>query len=206
MATVIKARKPLGEMAIPTSNGGNNSQEDMTVEQYLTKQSDEMILDLQKHAADLINQLRREYQEGAAAIKAMMSDSASKAKRLCVTLKCVAGAHMGQKFRLEPANDNEEDVFKIGRSTGRLFKEKGVSLYKDKEISTTHAKIEIKNGQAFLVDVRSTNGTLLNNVEIEAQVPLRLQNGDVICMGSSELLVQITDVGALDEDENFASV
>ena len=55
-----------------------------------------------------------------------------------------------------------EDIFKIGRSTGRLFKEKGVSLYKDKEISTTHAKVEIRNGQVFLMDVRSTNGTQLN--------------------------------------------
>jgi hypothetical protein len=36
---------------------------------------------------------------------------------------------------------NGEDVFKMGRSTGRLFKEKGVSLYKDREISTTHAKV-----------------------------------------------------------------
>lgn len=31
----------------------------------------------------------------------------------------------------------------MGRSTGKLFKEKGVSLYKDKEISTTHAKVMI---------------------------------------------------------------
>ena len=57
-----------------------------------------------------------------------------------------------------------EDIFKIGRSTGRLFKEKGVSLYKDKEISTTHAKVEIRNGQVFLMDVRSTNGTQLNGL------------------------------------------
>ncbi len=35
-----------------------------------------------------------------------------------------------------------EDVFKIGRSTGRQFKEKGVSIYKDKEVSTTHAKVD----------------------------------------------------------------
>lgn len=103
-------------------------------------------------------------------------------------------------INIQKADDN---VFKIGRSTGRLFKEKGVSLYKDKEISTTHAKIEIKNGQAFIIDVRSTNGTLLNGKEIEANIPIRLTHGDVICMGGSEMHVHISD---LDEEENFASV
>jgi hypothetical protein len=42
---------------------------------------------------------------------------------------------------LFPIQPDGEDVFKMGRSTGKLFKEKGVSLYKDKEISTTHAKV-----------------------------------------------------------------
>ena len=80
----------------------------------------------------------------------------------CITLKCIGGPHLGQRFRLEASTDADEDTFKMGRSTGKIFKEKGVSLYKDKEISTTHAKIEIRNGQVFLIDCRSTNGTQLN--------------------------------------------
>eukprot|EP00604_Paraphysomonas_vestita_P003828 CAMPEP_0174824098 /NCGR_PEP_ID=MMETSP1107-20130205/30556_1 /TAXON_ID=36770 /ORGANISM="Paraphysomonas vestita, Strain GFlagA" /LENGTH=92 /DNA_ID=CAMNT_0016049513 /DNA_START=246 /DNA_END=521 /DNA_ORIENTATION=- len=83
----------------------------------------------------------------------------------------------------------------MGRSTGRLFREKGVSLYKDKEISTTHAKIELRNGQVFLVDVESTNGTQLNGGDtIDPHTPLLLRDGDVITMGSTELLVSISDM------------
>ena len=135
-----------------------------------------------------------------------------------------------------------EDIFKIGRSTGRLFKEKGVSLYKDKEISTTHAKVEIRNGQVFLMDVRSTNGTQLNGLvnltiyttllhvhiylvcipythcilitrltynihiyreTVEANVPLRLREGDVVTMGSTDLKVHISDLGQEEETENI---
>ena len=38
----------------------------------------------------------------------------------------------------------------MGHSTGRLFREKGVSLYKDKEISTTHAKVMYTYYHIFL--------------------------------------------------------
>jgi pSer/pThr/pTyr-binding forkhead associated (FHA) protein len=105
---------------------------------------------------------------------------------------------------LEASPDLSDDVFKIGRSTGRLFKEKGVSLYKDKEISTTHSKIELRNGQAFLIDANSTNGTCLNNELMEALAPLRLKDGDVITLGSTELLVNITDME--DPQENTSTI
>ena len=115
-------------------------------------------------------------------------------------LRCNTGAHAGQKFRLEAnGTSEEENTFKLGRSTGRQFKEKGVSLYKDKEISTTHAIIEIKFGQAFFTDVGSTNGSLLNDAEIERKVPIRLQDNDVLMLGGSELYVTVTD---LDDEEN----
>ena len=186
-----------------SSNSNSNNDNSLTVEQFLTNQCDIIIADLQAHAQTLISQLKNEFQEGSEQLKSLLVSSSSKAKRLCVTLRCTEGAHSGQRFRLEPTTDNGEDSFKMGRSTGKLFKEKGVSLYKDKEISTTHAKIEVKNGQVFLTDNRSTNGTILNGVEIERLVPIRLKESDIIIMGTTELHVQITDV----EDElNFASV
>ena len=190
--------------AVPSSSYGNG---ELTVEQFLNQQMVEITNDVQKHAQQLIARLKAEYEEGAQEVWALMSSSSSQAakeeKKLCVLLKCVAGAHIGQKFRLEPATSTGEDVFKMGRSTGKLFKEKGVSLYKDKEISTTHGRIEIRNGQVFFVDAESTNGSQLNGADVGAQAPMRLRNGDVITMGSTELSVSISDLDG-GEKENDA--
>jgi hypothetical protein len=137
--------------------------DEITVEQFLTAQCDKILMvgvdlrlfahlysqDLRQHGNSLIEKLRREYEDGANEIKQLILEVSSSSKKMCVTLKCIAGAHLGQKFRLEPGNENGEDVFKMGRSTGRLFREKGVSLYKDKEISTTHARV---CALAFLID------------------------------------------------------
>eukprot|EP01031_Cornospumella_fuschlensis_P025355 gene25355-30616_t len=190
MATVMKPRRP--QVAEPAVNSAS-IEDNMTVEKYLEAKFEEMIKDFRNHSETLVMKLRREYADGAAAIGAMMP-TPDTGKALCVTLKCVAGPHIGQRFRLEPSTDDGEDVFKMGRSTGKLFKEKGVSLYKDKEISTTHAKVEIRNGQAFVIDMKSTNGSQLNGEDLQDQTPYRLKDGDVITMGSTELLVHITDI------------
>eukprot|EP00598_Pedospumella_elongata_P003881 CAMPEP_0184978384 /NCGR_PEP_ID=MMETSP1098-20130426/8887_1 /TAXON_ID=89044 /ORGANISM="Spumella elongata, Strain CCAP 955/1" /LENGTH=184 /DNA_ID=CAMNT_0027501507 /DNA_START=35 /DNA_END=589 /DNA_ORIENTATION=+ len=166
--------------------------DNMTVEQFLEQRFQLILQDFKTHTASLISNLRSEYAEGVRSVKDMMSEATQK-RAFCVTLKCIGGPHIGQKFRLEPTEDGE-DVFKMGRSTGKLFKEKGVSLYKDKEISTTHAKIEMRNGQVFLIDAKSTNGTQLNNIDVEPMTPLRLKDGDVVCMGSTELLVRVSDM------------
>eukprot|EP00596_Hydrurales_sp_CCMP1899_P007822 CAMPEP_0119035386 /NCGR_PEP_ID=MMETSP1177-20130426/2312_1 /TAXON_ID=2985 /ORGANISM="Ochromonas sp, Strain CCMP1899" /LENGTH=55 /DNA_ID=CAMNT_0006993491 /DNA_START=120 /DNA_END=284 /DNA_ORIENTATION=- len=55
-----------------------------------------MIMDFQKHSADLISKLKDEYQDGALEIQKLMpSSSSSDSKKLCITLKCVGGPHIG---------------------------------------------------------------------------------------------------------------
>lgn len=56
--------------------------------------------ELRDHAEDLVARIRKQYADGAAAIQAMVS-IAEDAPSVCVTLKVIAGPHIGQKFRLE---------------------------------------------------------------------------------------------------------
>ena len=199
------ARKPLLEM----KKGGNQqlAQDDgeMTVEQFLETQCVEIVKDLRNHGQSLIKKLRQEYVDQSASVHELVKRSAEQSKHVCVNLKCIVGPHMGQKFRLEPTTTSGEDVFKIGRSTGKLFKEKGVSMYKDKEISTTHAKVEVRGGRVFFIDVRSTNGSSINDKSVDVECPVRLRDGDKISIGGSELLVNIneTEDEALDDIVSF---
>lgn len=187
------------------------SDDEITVEQYLEKQCKEMIDEVQKKTKDLISRLRKEFVAGKKDIEQMMSSSLTSKndKKVCILLKVLSGPHIGQKFRLENAKESDtEAVFKLGRSTGKAFKEKGVSLYKDKEVSTTHARIEIRNGEIFYVDTKSTNGSQLNKAEIESQVPTRLKDGDVLGIGGSDVSVKIAndDIYDIENGDNFASV
>lgn len=53
----------------------------------------------------------------------------------------------------------------------------------------------MRNGQVFLVDVASTNGTQVNGGDdLNPHTPTLLKDEDVIALGSTELLVGISDV------------
>jgi len=65
-------------------------------------------------------------------------------------------------------------VVKIGRSPANDF------VIKEKTVSSKHAAIEQKNGEYFLSDLGSTNGTRVNGKEIEPNAPQKLNEGDVI--------------------------
>lgn len=193
MAEVSTARVPLTQVKVNNSSS-KISDDELTVEEYLTMHCDKIIDNLRSHGDKLVFKLRSELDSEVQKIQEIMKTSASKTKLLICTVKCTAGPHIGQKFRLEPKTESGDDVFKIGRSTGKLFKEKGVSMYKDKEVSTTHGKIETRNGHVFFTDVRSTNGTSINGNDLEEQIPIRLHDGDVIRIGSSELTIKIDSI------------
>jgi hypothetical protein len=206
MATVINAKKVSPTTVLSTATKAPLQPavvfegENLTVEQFLEKKFEGLVQELRDHADQLVSQLRKQYSDGAAAIQAIVSATES-SPNVCVTLKAIAGPHIGQRFCLEASPENAEEVFKIGRSTGKVFKEHGVSLHRDKEISTLHAKIEIRNGEAFFIDSKSTNGSQLNGDECDGNIAYRLKDADVITMGSTELVVHISNSR---DDENEA--
>lgn len=59
----------------------------------------------------------------------------------------------------------------------------------DQGVSRLHAVIRSSDKGHFLVDLDSTNGTLLNDERLEPKTARRLQNGDTIRFG--QLLVQV---------------
>ena len=69
----------------------------------------------------------------------------------------------------------------------------------DRMLSKSHCVIEDHNGNVLVVDL-STNGTFLNYSKIPlGKLPTPLNNGDVLCIGTYELVVEIggdvADVG-----------
>ena len=55
----------------------------------------------------------------------------------------------------------------------------------DRYASGLHCRVFDRSGAYYVEDMQSTNGTLLNDATVEAEVPL--QDGDVIRIGDTEL-------------------
>ncbi|KIC14368.1 type VI secretion system-associated FHA domain protein TagH [Leisingera sp. ANG-Vp] len=63
----------------------------------------------------------------------------------------------------------------------------------DQQLSRNHCVIEDHNGNVVVVDL-SSNGTFLNYSKIPlGRTPTPLNNGDVLCIGNYELVVEIRD-------------
>ena len=98
-----------------------------------------------------------------------------------VRAEVIEGLYAGQTFDLKPKS--RSPCF-IGRSAGKKFRDRGISMPNDGEVSTTHAKVEVKGGKAYYTDVGSTNGTLLNGQEVEPDVALLITDGMQLLIGA----------------------
>jgi len=68
----------------------------------------------------------------------------------------------------------------VGRST-----DNDLPIEDDQYASAHHARFEPRSDGVWILDAGSTNGTFLNGVRLEA--PQRLQAGDVVRVGSTDL-------------------
>ena len=63
----------------------------------------------------------------------------------------------------------------------------------EKVVSSLHATISYKNGQYYLEDNRSTNGTRLNNKVIEQNTKVKLKSGDILHFAKCEFRFLVHD-------------
>lgn len=98
----------------------------------------------------------------------------------------ISGEHAGTTFFVTP-KPNKPCL--LGRSKGKKFKQNGVSLCSDLEVSTTHGKFTVENGTFYFTDTGSSNGTLIRDEDIAVDVPHVLEDGMEIKVGQSILKV-----------------
>lgn len=103
----------------------------------------------------------------------------------------ISGEHAGTTFFVTPKPDKP---CLLGRSKGKKFKQNGVSLFNDLEVSTTHGKFTVENGNFYFTDTGSSNGTLIRDEDIEIDVPYLLEDGIEIKVGQS--ILKVTFVSA----------
>lgn len=188
-ATVLKKRK-----VSRTSTTGD----DITVEDHLNMEFEKLERKVMDHANEKIRLLQAEFNKLKDIMLSSvgMSDQQNAHK---ITLTATEGPYKGkswshvlrlQKVKKTRGRKAKEDRSKtvrvcIGRSKQAKYIKNGVSLAKDDCVSTTHATISLIRGKGlFLEDRGSTNGTFLDNVELEAMVPVPLLDGQKIYFGS----------------------
>jgi eukaryotic-like serine/threonine-protein kinase len=112
-----------------------------------------------------------------------------------LTLEVMEGPHKGRAFTFQ-----EHDSFIVGRSPQAHFQ----LPKKDSHFSRIHFLIEFNSPHCRLMDMKSTNGTLVNGKRVARA---DLKDGDLIQGGTSTIRVAIeqvaSNVGALSETVTY---
>lgn len=113
---------------------------------------------------------------------------AAKRSQATILVEIEAGEYEGSTFTLQPKPRAHAWV---GRSQGKKFREKGISLPKDLEVSTTHGRFELLRNKLVFVDTGSTNGSKVADDELVPNEPLVLQSGMIITVGQTIMRITL---------------
>lgn len=135
----------------------------------------------------------------AALTKKTAAAAAAAAAPGTVTVDILEGPYVGKKFTLKVTPRAPRLV---GRSTSKNFRDKGISLSKDLEVSTSHGKFVLKKEKLYFVDTESTNGTIVSEgrgsgvsdsstIQLEPNEPYLLSTGTLITCGQTVMKVTL---------------
>ncbi len=119
---------------------------------------------------------------------AVLSTAVTK-KVEAIHIQVTTGPHAGLTATVQPKPNS---ACLVGRSAGKKFREKGVSLSKDSEVSTTHGKFEIISGKAYFTDVGSTNGTVCKDRVLATNEAFLLEEPVELILGGSTLRITLS--------------
>lgn len=90
----------------------------------------------------------------------------------------IKGVYEGKTFTIS-IEPNTTRRFSVGRG-----KDCDISLHRDDEVSSKHARIDVKNVTFKITDTNSTNGTYVNVKKLGKRAHV-LKEGDLITLGAS---------------------
>ncbi|KAK8790122.1 hypothetical protein WA538_001490 [Blastocystis sp. DL] len=161
--------------------------EDMTVEEFLSKKTRDVEETIINHAKDMCGMIMRQYEEARNKELGRFENPPPARVDMIVTLKCTKGPHVNHIFVIKP----KSKVYPIiGRSSSTEVMNNGVSLPNDREVSSYHGKFFIRGGQLKYKDTTSLNHSYVNGELVDDDVTLK--SGDILHVGQSELLVEIS--------------
>jgi signal transduction histidine kinase/pSer/pThr/pTyr-binding forkhead associated (FHA) protein len=106
-----------------------------------------------------------------------------------VSLLVVQGSDQGARFGLET------ETVLIGRGSHHAIR------LSDSEVSHDHARLEFRNGQWFILDLGSANGTFVNGEGVDVR---QLRTGDHLQLGRTVLLFQ--QAAPLEDRSSISSI
>lgn len=191
-AAVAAHAGPAHKLAMIDVNNLSEAERTMTVEQFLNaeckKRTAQLVARMEGHIGgfEAKSKRARAALEDAAKAAAVQPEedeerdarSGSEAGHEVACFIGIKGPYEGETFWM-PSAPNTTTRLVLGRSTSC-----DIPLAKDDEVSSKHARVDVKNDTFKLVDTNSTNGTFVNLDKLARKAHV-LRPGDMVTLGAS---------------------